>query len=48
MQTRGVTEQMLKVGQTIKIEGKRSLDPKRFEVKVEAITVGGKTTGLRA
>ncbi|MEO6341186.1 MAG: DUF6152 family protein [Caulobacteraceae bacterium] len=48
METRGVTEAVLKVGQKVKVEGKRSLTPSRFEIKCEQITINGKTTPLRA
>jgi len=47
MESRGVTEGVLKVGQKVKIEGKRSLTPSRYEVKCEQITINGKTTPLR-
>ena len=47
MQSRGVTEASLKPGTTVKIEGHRSLDANRYEVKANAITIGGKTTSLR-
>jgi hypothetical protein len=47
MQSRGLTEADLKVGQTVRIEGHRSLDQGRREVKANAITIAGKTTALR-
>jgi hypothetical protein len=47
MQDRGVTEAVLKVGQTVRIEGARNLDQSRYEVKAASITVAGKTTSLR-
>jgi hypothetical protein len=47
MESRGVTEAVLKPGTTVKIEGHRNLDMSRREVKASAITVGGKTTSLR-
>jgi hypothetical protein len=47
MESRGVTEAVLKPGTTVKIEGHRNLDMSRHEVKASAITVGGKTTSLR-
>ena len=47
MESRGVTEAALKPGTTVKIEGHRNLDMSRYEVKANAITIGGKTTSLR-
>jgi hypothetical protein len=47
MDARGVTAKALKVGQTVKINGHRNLDQKRFEVKANDITIDGKTTSLR-
>ncbi len=47
MESRGVTEALLKPGTPVKIEGHRNLDMSRYEVKANAITVGGKTTSLR-
>jgi hypothetical protein len=47
MDARGVTPAVLKVGQSVKIDGHRNLDQKRFEVKANDITIGGKTTNLR-
>jgi hypothetical protein len=47
MDSRGVTEAALKVGETVKINGHRNLDMTRYEVKANDITIGGKTTNLR-
>jgi hypothetical protein len=47
MQSRGVTESVLKVGQVVRIEGARNLDQSRNEVKANSITIAGKTTSLR-
>ena len=47
MQSRGVTEEVLKVGLPVRIEGARNLDQSRYEVKANDITIGGKTTELR-
>ncbi|MGZ3275630.1 MAG: DUF6152 family protein [Caulobacteraceae bacterium] len=47
MDSRGVTQAALKVGQSVKINGHRNLDMKRFEVKANDITIDGKTTNLR-
>jgi hypothetical protein len=47
MGSRGLTEEQLKVGQTVKIEGHRNLDQARYEVKANSIAIGGKTTELR-
>ena len=47
MQDRGVTEDKLKVGETVKIDGHRNLDQTKYEVKANDITIGGKTTNLR-
>jgi hypothetical protein len=47
METRGITEASLKVGDTVKINGHRNLDMKRYEVKANDITIHGKTTDLR-
>lgn len=41
MQARGVTEDSLKVGQTVKVEGHRSLTPGRMEVKANSISING-------
>lgn len=46
MQTRGLTREKLVVGQTVRVEGHRSLDPNRRELKANTITVGGVTTNL--
>lgn len=48
MEARGVTEAVLKVGQRVRVEGKRSLNAGRFEIKAERITINGKTSSLRA
>lgn len=47
MQSRGLTEANLKVGQVVRIEGHRNLDMSRREVKANNITIAGKTTDLR-
>jgi hypothetical protein len=47
MDARGVTPAVLKVGQTVKIDGHRNLDMTRYEVKANDITISGKTTDLR-
>jgi hypothetical protein len=47
MSTRGIEEDTLKVGQTVKVAGHRNLDQNRFELKANEITIAGKTTGLR-
>lgn len=47
MESRGLTEAVLKPGSTVKIEGHRNLDMSRYEVKANAITIAGKTTSLR-
>jgi hypothetical protein len=47
MDSRGLSEASFKVGDTVKIAGHRNLDPAKFEVKADEITIGGKTTGLR-
>lgn len=47
MSSRGLTEDKLKVGQTVKIEGHRNLDLPRYEVKANSISIAGKTTELR-
>ena len=47
MSSRGVTEDRLKVGDKVKIDGHRNLDQARYEVKANDITIDGKTTDLR-
>jgi hypothetical protein len=47
MESRGVTEAKLAVGQKVKIDGHRNLDQARYEVKANDITIGGQTTDLR-
>jgi len=47
MSARGLTEDKIKVGQVVKINGHRNLDPARLEVKANDITVNGQTTSLR-
>ncbi|MDB5458481.1 MAG: putative exported protein [Caulobacteraceae bacterium] len=47
METRGITQASLKVGDTVRIAGHRNLDMAKYEVKANEITLGGKTTGLR-
>jgi hypothetical protein len=47
MSSRGLTEDQLKVGQTVRIAGHRNLDTGRFEVKANSIAISGKTTELR-
>jgi hypothetical protein len=47
MEMRGVTPAVLKVGQTVKVEGARSLTPGRFEIKAERISIDGKSSELR-
>ncbi len=48
MQTRGLTEDKLAVGQKVHVEGNRTLDKGRRELKASKITVGGVTTNLMA
>ena len=48
MSSRGLTEDKLKVGEKVRIEGNRSLDKSRMELKAAKITIGGKTTDLMA
>jgi hypothetical protein len=38
----GLKEGMIPMGAEVSILGKRNLDPKKFEVKTERVTVGGK------
>jgi hypothetical protein len=47
MESRGVTEAVLKPGTPVKLEGHRNLDLSRWEMKANTITVGGKTISLR-
>lgn len=47
MEARGLTADKLKVGQTARVVGHRNLDPARYEVKANEITVDGQTTNLR-
>jgi hypothetical protein len=47
MESRGITEATLKVGDTVRIAGHRNLDQTKYEVKANEITMAGKTTGLR-
>ncbi len=47
MESRGITEAVLKPGTTVRLEGHRNLDLSRWEMKANAITIGGKTTSLR-
>jgi hypothetical protein len=39
----GLKENVIPVGATVTIHGKRNLDPKRFEVKTERVVYAGKT-----
>jgi hypothetical protein len=47
MSSRGVTEDKLKVGDKVRIDGHRNLDQARYEVKANDIVIDGKTTDLR-
>ena len=47
MEARGLTENVLKVGQVVKVEGARSLTPGRFEIKAERININGKSSEVR-
>lgn len=47
MEARGVTENVLKVGQKVKVEGARSLTPGRYEIKAERIDINGKVSEVR-
>lgn len=47
MESRGLTADKLKVGETVKIAGHRNLDLSRNEVKANEITIAGQTTNLR-
>ncbi len=47
MSSRGLTEDRLKVGETVRIEGHRNLDLAKYEVKPNSIAIAGKTTELR-
>lgn len=42
-QAAGLKEDVIPVGATVTITGKRNSDPKRFEVKTESVTYSGKT-----
>lgn len=48
MQARGLTKEKLVVGQTVRVEGHRSLAKDRRELKANKITIGGVTTDLLA
>lgn len=39
----GLKENVIPLGATVTIHGKRNLDPKRFEVKTERVVYAGKT-----
>jgi len=47
MELRGVTPTVLKVGQTVEVEGAKSLTPGRNEIKAERININGKSSELR-
>ena len=47
MQARGVTEALLQPGRTVRVEGRRNIDPKRQEMKAENIRIDGQVTNLR-
>jgi hypothetical protein len=47
MSARGLTQDKLKIGEMVRIEGHRNLDMSVNEVKANSIAIAGKTTELR-
>ena len=41
MEGRGITKEVLTVGTRVRVEGNRSLDPNRYEMKASSISVEG-------